>query len=176
LTKRRGHGEGSVHQRADGRWAGVADLGFAGGQRRRKYVYAETQAGAIKALREVRKQLDRGMPAPDDRITVGQLLDRWYADVLRHQVAPVAFENYRTIADKHVRPTLERKRLSSLAPADVDALLSAKLDEGCPSRPCVESAQYSRRPSPKPSAGDSSPATSRRPPVDRERTEARAGR
>jgi integrase len=130
MNKRRGHGEGSVFQRADGRWVGVADLGVVGGRRRRKYVYGERQADVIAELRNVREQLAKGLPAPDDQLTVNHLLDQWYADVLRHQVAPSAYENYTLIADKHVRPALGRKRVAKLTPADVDALMSAKLDEG----------------------------------------------
>lgn len=61
---------------------------------------------------------------------MSQLLDRWMSDVLRHQVAPIAFDNYRSVADLHIRPVLGRKRLTKLVPADVDALMSAKLDVG----------------------------------------------
>jgi hypothetical protein len=42
----------------------------------------------------------------DDNITVDQLLDRWFKDVMRHQVASPAFSNYETIAKVHLRPTL----------------------------------------------------------------------
>ncbi len=41
-------------------------------------------------MKSVRRQLDDGLPPQDDRLTVGQLLDRWMADVLRHQAAPIA--------------------------------------------------------------------------------------
>jgi integrase len=51
-------------------------------------------------------------------------------DVLRHQVAPIAFENYKSVADLHIRPTLGKRQITKLVPADVDALMSAKLDAG----------------------------------------------
>jgi len=35
------------------------------------------------------------------------------ADVLRHEVAPIAFENYRSVAELDIRPTLGRKRLTN---------------------------------------------------------------
>ncbi len=45
MAKRRGHGEGSITQRADGRWHVRLDLGRgADGKRRRKHAYAATQA------------------------------------------------------------------------------------------------------------------------------------
>ena len=51
LGKRRGHGEGSIYCRADGRWAGPVE--DPGGQSKhpRKYVYGKTRA-------EVRKKID----------------------------------------------------------------------------------------------------------------------
>jgi integrase len=45
-------------------------------------------------------------------------------------VAPSAFENYRSIADRHIRPVLGRTRVARLTPANIDALMSAKLDQG----------------------------------------------
>lgn len=42
MAKRRGHGEGSIYQRQDGRWAATVDLGWHDGKRKRKAVYAKT--------------------------------------------------------------------------------------------------------------------------------------
>lgn len=63
-------------------------------------------------------------------MTIKHLMQRWQDDVLRHQVVKTAHDNYKTIADYHIVPTLGRKRVSKLTPADVDALVSAKLDVG----------------------------------------------
>jgi hypothetical protein len=65
---------------------------------------------------------------PHDQITLNRLLDRWFDDVMRQQVVPSALENYRSIATIHLKPTLGRRRVSKLSPADVDALISEKLD------------------------------------------------
>jgi integrase len=49
--KRRGHGEGSIHLRSDGRWCASIDLGLINGKR--KYLYGETRkevADKLKAL------------------------------------------------------------------------------------------------------------------------------
>ena len=52
----------------------------------RKTVSAKTKGEALQKLKGLQKQLDDGLPAPDDRMTVPQLLTRWHDDVLRHQV------------------------------------------------------------------------------------------
>ena len=35
MSKRRGHGEGAIYQRSDGRWVASVDLGWEAGRRRR---------------------------------------------------------------------------------------------------------------------------------------------
>ena len=72
---RRAHGEGSIYQRSDGRWCATVDLGWTDGKRRRKSAYGPTQAAVRARLVALRAQTDAGLPAPDDRLTVGGLLD-----------------------------------------------------------------------------------------------------
>jgi hypothetical protein len=45
---RRAHGEGSVYEQRPGVWAAVVDLGWIDGKRKRKYVYARSEAEAIQ--------------------------------------------------------------------------------------------------------------------------------
>ncbi len=41
--RRRGHGEGTIVQRSDGRWMAQIDLGYVDGKRKRKTVYGKTR-------------------------------------------------------------------------------------------------------------------------------------
>ena len=71
---RRGRGEGSVYQRADGTWCGSVSVGYDGnGKRRRRTVYGATKAEAQQKLREAQNS---GAPVVP-RLTVGEWLDRW---------------------------------------------------------------------------------------------------
>ena len=132
MAGRRGNGEGAVYQRAsDGRWLGAVVVGYdPEGRPRRTTVSARTRSEAVAKLKQLQRQIDDGLPAPDPALTVAKLLARWHEDVLRHQVSASTAANYRAIADHHVLPTLGRKRVLALSPADVDGLLSDKLDEG----------------------------------------------
>jgi integrase len=131
MAKARQNGEGSVYQRAsDGLWIGSVTLSWEGGKRKRKTVSAKTAQEARAKLREVQKNVDAGLPVGDGKITVDQLLDRWFNTVLRHQVASVALSNYEGIASCHIRPTLGSKQIAKLSPVEIDALLSKKLDSG----------------------------------------------
>src|SRR5258708_1499127 len=132
MGSRRGNNEGWIYQRSsDGRWLGVAIVGYnAEGRTIRKTVSAKTRAEVTDKLKRLQRQLDDGLPAPDTTLTVAQLFERWYADVLRHQVAMSAADNYKTIADHHITPLLGRRRIVDLTPADIDKLISLKMDSG----------------------------------------------
>ncbi len=132
MAGRRGNSEGSVYRRAsDGRWIGAVTVGF--GERGgpvRKTVSGKTRAQAVRKLSELQRQLDDGLPAPDATMTVAQLMERWYADVVRHQVTRSTSDNYKSVADHHIVPFLGRKRLKELTPGDVDRLMAQKLESG----------------------------------------------
>jgi hypothetical protein len=51
--RRRGAGEGSIHRRKDGRWVGVADLGWQDGQ-------AGAQVGLCQDPRRGRREAGKG--------------------------------------------------------------------------------------------------------------------
>ena len=133
MAGRRGNGEGSIYQRTttDGRWCGSVTLGYnERGKLVRKVVTAKTRAEVVKKLRAMQRQLDDGLPLPDTTITIATLLERWYEDVLRHQVAESAALSYMSVARHHIVPTLGRKKLASLTTSEIDRLLSTKLDSG----------------------------------------------
>jgi integrase len=131
MARTRQNGEGSVYRRAsDGLWIGSVTLGWDADKRIRKTVSAKTATEVREKLRQVQTKVDAGLPIGEDKLTVNQLLDRWFTDVMRHQVASPALSNYETIAKVHIRPTLGRKQVTKLKPAEIDALLSVKLDSG----------------------------------------------
>jgi len=129
---KRGNGEGSIYQRSsDGRWFGIVNMGSdSQGRLIRRSVSARTRTEVVDKMKTLQRQVDDGLQAPDAQMTVAQLLDRWYSDVLRHQVALSAADNYKSIADNHIRPSLGRKKVAKLTPADVDRLISQKIEAG----------------------------------------------
>jgi hypothetical protein len=68
-SRRRGRNEGSVFQRADGRWCAQLDLGWRNGKRVRKFLYANTAADVQEQLLKARSaqcpRPSRGGRAPD---------------------------------------------------------------------------------------------------------------
>src|SRR5687768_10686954 len=80
MVKRRGHREGSITERSDGRWQVQVDLGRAlNGERRRKYAYAATQGQAVDLLRRLGGRAVDGQLLTTTTPTVGTFLADWFA-------------------------------------------------------------------------------------------------
>lgn len=127
----RGHNEGSIYLRQDGRWAATVNLGYEGGRRVRKSFYAKTrrdvQEKLTKALREI--QLGHAVRS-DDRETMAAYLVRWLDTSARQRVRPRTLHGYRQIVDNHLVPAIGRIPLAKLAPADLQAMLNARSAAG----------------------------------------------
>ena len=132
MTSRRGNHEGSIYRRAsDQRWVGQLLLGYDGlGRPIRRFVTAKTRSEVAQKLKQLRRQFDDGLTVPDAGMKLEALFERWFEDVLRHQVAPSTFSNYRAVTVKHIVPALGKKKISALMVTDVDRLLSSKIDSG----------------------------------------------
>lgn len=131
MTKRRGHGEGSIYQRAsDGLWVGTVDLGWENGTRRRKTVYAKTKADAAKKLRGVQSKVDRGQTLPDERRSTGDYLRWWVTDVLPGTVKDSTAEQYADVLNRYVLPYVGRVALARLGPQHVQTMLRELEERG----------------------------------------------
>ena len=127
---RRGRGEDSVYCDGD-RWRGAVSLGYGlDGRRVRKKVSGATKAEVLRRMRELRAELDAGLPVPDDRLTVAAFLDRWVAQSLPGQVSDKTLDSYADTVRLHLLPSLGRKVLRKLTVSDVDELLTWKREAG----------------------------------------------
>ena len=130
MTSRRGRGEDSVYLDGD-RWRGAASLGYGpDGRRIRKKVSGATKAEVLRKLRDLRSELNAGMPVPDDRQTVAAFLDRWLTASLPGQVSEKTLDSYADTVRLHIKPSLGRKVLRKLTVSDVDQLLAWKRNAG----------------------------------------------
>jgi integrase len=109
------------------RWRGAASLGYGpDGRRIRKKVSAATKGEVLRKLRDLRAELNAGLPVPDDRLTVAAFLDRWLTASLPGQVSEKTFDSYADMVRLHIRPSMGRKVLRKLMVSDVDQLLAGK--------------------------------------------------
>jgi integrase len=121
--RRRGSGEGDIHQRADGRWEARVDLGYEGGKRRRKSLYGATRREVADKLAQALADLRQGVALPDDRLTVGEWLDHWLEAVVRREREPTTYEGYEISVRRHIKPQLGSVPLARLQPEHVERWL-----------------------------------------------------
>ena len=130
MSKRRGRGEGSIHQRPDGRWCALLDLGIVNGKRKRKYIYGATRKEVVEKLKAAQAAQATGADLAVERITVAQFLDRWIADVVSKRNKARTVDGYKQIIKDHLKPHLGRHQLDKLRPEHVQAMLNTLAAEG----------------------------------------------
>jgi len=85
---------------------------------------------SCQELKKIRRDFDDGLLIRDTNVTLIELFERWFEDIMRNQIAPSTFSNYQTVVRMHVLPGLGKKKLVELTVSDVDKLLSLKTDSG----------------------------------------------
>ena len=126
MAARRGHGEGSLSRRADGRLEWKAPGGYRNGKRYRPAIYqrsGEPDKAFRKRIRDALKARDDGLPiATDDRLTVESYLERWYA-ATEPNVRPKTRRHFRWCMD-HLIDGLGHHPLKQLQPHDLQIWLN----------------------------------------------------
>jgi integrase len=127
--QRRGNGEGGVSRRKDGSWMARYTVQTPT-ERKRKVIYAKSQAEARRKLTEAIAERDKGLTYDSENLTVGEYLERWLEDSVRGSVKATTYQSYGSLVRLHVCPTLGGTKLSAITPAHVQTLYRRKLDEG----------------------------------------------
>ena len=118
---------GYLRQRSPGTWEISYELAASPMSGRRRRATATVRGTRKEAERELRRLLvavDTGAHVDPTRITVGQWLTSWLADV-RQEVAPRTYERYKEILDNFAVPALGDLRLATLAPIHIKDVYSA---------------------------------------------------
>lgn len=133
-TRRRGHGEGSIYQRADGRWVAVIDLGYVGGKRKRQTFYRKTRKEAAAKLNEELANLRKGGIVASSDTTVESFLRMWLEETVQGHKAPRTVESYTSTIQQHIIPELGRYRIGKLDQSHVQTMLNSKKASGLSAR------------------------------------------
>jgi integrase len=145
---KRGDGEGTITENKERRrWEGRLTVGWKPAQAPdgrqvldaqgrpkmvpiRRKVTGRTRAEVVQQLDELRRSIDQGRDPASRTLTVARFLDDWLTEVLPGTVAPTTEQNYRLVVNYYLRPKLGMKRLRTLQPRDVSAMLRALEAEG----------------------------------------------
>ncbi|MCG7285340.1 site-specific integrase [Cellulomonas sp. ACRRI] len=122
-TGRREKGTGSIAQRSsDGMWIASITLPSHGSKRRRKVVARKKYEDAVKALREMRRELDKAGDLATSSPTLATWLDTWLTRVAAKRLKPRTLTTYQGYIERVIVPAIGKARLDKLTPTHVHTL------------------------------------------------------
>jgi len=127
---RRGANEGSIRERADGRWEARAVLTGPDGRRARRSMLGRTRAQVRDRLRDALRAEATGRPVPSDRLTLGAFLQQWLAESVRPRTRPRTYTSYASAVRLHLEPGLGHVSLARLSPQQVQHFLNERSATG----------------------------------------------
>lgn len=118
---RRGKGEGSVFEQANGTWRGKVTTGYdENGKQKFRWVSGKTQGEALAKVAEIKQRLVNGTYT-DTKLTVGGYLELWLGHK-QHEVKPRSHEFYKTYCRLYIVPHIGKAKLDKLTTPDVRRL------------------------------------------------------
>ncbi|HHV75739.1 MAG TPA: site-specific integrase [Thermoanaerobacterium sp.] len=131
MAKRRGHGEGSIFQRKDGRWAAFITTGRdAAGRQKKRWFYGKTRKEVQEQLTKVLAEAQQGMPIDPTKQTVGQFLTDWLKNSVDGVNASTTCNQYEDIVNLHIIPAIGDIPLTKLTPQHLQRLYKQKQEAG----------------------------------------------
>jgi integrase len=123
---RRGHGDGSIYKRSDGRWA--AGITLEGGKR--KTFYGKTKKEVQEKLKIALYEQQKGILVTGPQQKVGQFLVHWLENVHKQSVRDRTYERYEEIVRLHLVPGIGHLQLQKLSAQHLQSFYTHKLEEG----------------------------------------------
>ncbi len=124
---RRGHGEGSIYLRKDGRYA--ASLRLEDGKR--KYFYDKKKSVVQEQLRQAINEQKQGILATGPHQKLKDYLIQWLEDVHKQDVLDSTYARHKSTINYHIIPELGHIQVHKLTPQQLKSFYSRKLNEGC---------------------------------------------
>jgi len=113
MAGRKANGEGSIYQRADGRWVAQVQVGWKEGKLERKYIYGKTRREVAQKLVAIQRDLQQGMAPVPERLTVADWLKHWLDVAVKPPAQRLnTYVGYEVRARKDILPHLGHHRLA----------------------------------------------------------------
>lgn len=129
--KRRGHNEGTVTQRQDGRWMAQVTTGYnSEGKIKRVTYYGKTRGEVVEKMDKARMDLKTGTYIEPNKITLGDWVLKWVKIYARQRVCITSYDLYSSIIKLHIVPDIGGIELRKLRPMDIQELYNKKTKSG----------------------------------------------
>ena len=120
---RRGHGEGSISRRKDGRYQAALTLE----NHKRRYFYGKTRKEVQDKLNMALHEQKQGTLATGPQQTLKAHLEKWLEQVVRLTKRPNTYKGYRSAVYCHLIPALGHIRLQKLTVGHLQAFYVEKV-------------------------------------------------
>ena len=113
---RRANNEGSIYQRPDGRWAGVATVGQdENGKRIRKTVYGKSRLEVVDKLNKLLNKISNDNYEYLENTTIGEIMNEWLLVFKKMQVSPRTFEHVYRNFKLHIEPKIGKMKIEEVS-------------------------------------------------------------
>ncbi len=119
---RRGHGEGSITRRKDGRYQAAITLE----NHKRKYFYGKNRKEVQDKLNRALYDQKQGALATGPQQTLKVFLEKWLEQVCRLTMKPNTYKTYRSMARAHIIPALGHIKLQKLTVEHLQGFFAEK--------------------------------------------------
>ncbi len=123
---RRGHGEGSITKRKDGRYQAAITLE----NHKRKFFYGWTRKEVQDKLNAALHEQKQGTLTTGPQQTLKSYLERWLEQVVKLTKRPNTYNGYRSVVIVHIIPSLGHIKLQKLTAEQLQAFFAQKQQEG----------------------------------------------
>lgn len=132
MAKKRGHGEGGISQRKDGRWMGQITLGIDPATKKAKRItfYGKTRREVQDKIREALNLKERGLLSEPSKLTIEEWLDTWMDDYKKQELKPSTWVSYKSLIENYIKPNLGKFKLNKLRTNDIQRFYNNMLENG----------------------------------------------
>lgn len=138
MGSHRGHNEGTITERKDGRWEARVFLGYENGKPKRKCLYGKTRSEVAAKLARALSDLQNGQALPDERLSLAGFLEAWLEGTAKARLRFSTYTRYKGLIDKHVTPSLGRIPVGKLTPQQVQRYLTERQASGLAPRTVIQ--------------------------------------
>ena len=127
---RRGKNQGCLYKRKDGRWCGIATIGYdENGKQLKKFIYGKTKMEVADKLTKITKRIDTSYFDELKSNSIGEVMNEWMLVFKRNQVSPRTFEGNLRKFRKHIEPRIGNMQLAEITPIVLQKMFNDMLEE-----------------------------------------------
>lgn len=136
MSKKRGHNEGSIVKRKDGRWQGSVTVGRNDdGSQRRQYVYAKTRSEVAEKINSLINSINTGTFIDKKKNpTVEEWLKFWLITYKKNSIKEKTYDQYEGVIRVHLIPEFGHLKLIDLDESSLQAFYNRLFVEGLSAR------------------------------------------